>query len=70
MITLCIQYQIDQNKLSDFETYARNWPEPIRRCGGDLVGYFLPTKLAGSTNTALARVRFKDLTATSDIGKL
>ena len=45
MITLCIQYQIDHQKLSDFEKYARNWPEPIRRCGGELIGYFLPTKL-------------------------
>lgn len=63
MITLCIQYQIDHHKLSDFETYARHWPEPIRRCGGELIGYFLPTKLAGSTNTALALIRFKDLTA-------
>jgi hypothetical protein len=63
MITLCIQYQIDQNKLADFEAYARAWPEPIKRCGGDLIGYFLPTKLAGSTNTALALIRFKDLTA-------
>lgn len=34
MITLCIQYQIDRQKLSEFEQYARNWPEPIRRCGG------------------------------------
>ncbi|MBV9405950.1 MAG: NIPSNAP family protein [Acidobacteriaceae bacterium] len=63
MITLCIQYEIDHHKLADFERYARNWPEPIRRCGGELIGYFLPTKLAGSTNAALALIRFKDLTA-------
>lgn len=50
MITLCIQYQIDRHKLFDFEKYARNRPAPIRRCGGDLIGYFLPTKLAGRTN--------------------
>ena len=63
MITLCIQYQIDPHKLADFEKYARNWPEPIRRCGGDHIGYFLPTKLAGSTNTAIALIRFRDLAA-------
>ena|SRR5882757_8651052 len=63
MITLCIQYQIDRHKLADFEKYARRWPEPMRRCGGDLIGYFLPTKLAGSTNVALALIRFADLTA-------
>jgi hypothetical protein len=63
MITLCIQYEIDRHKLSDFESYARRWPEPIGRCGGDLIGYFLPTKLAGRTNVALALIRFPDLTA-------
>jgi hypothetical protein len=63
MITLCIQYQIDHHKLKEFEEYARNWPEPIRRCGGELIGYFLPTKLAGSTNAALALIRFQDLAA-------
>ncbi|HEY3837276.1 MAG TPA: NIPSNAP family protein [Bryobacteraceae bacterium] len=63
MITLCIQYQIDPHKLADFEAYARKWPEPIRRSGGELIGYFLPTKLAGSTNVALALIRFQDLAA-------
>jgi hypothetical protein len=63
MITLCIRYQIDHHKWADFEKYARNWPEPIRRCGGDLIGYFLPTKLAGSTNDAIALIRFRDLAA-------
>ncbi|HZS48879.1 MAG TPA: NIPSNAP family protein [Blastocatellia bacterium] len=63
MITLCIQYEIDHHKLSAFEQYAKNWPEPIRRCGGKLIGYFLPTKLAGKTNTAIALISFADLTA-------
>ncbi len=50
MITLCIQYQIDSQKLSEFEQYARNSPEPIKRCGGELIGYFLPrNSLAGRT---------------------
>jgi|ERR1700691_2196616 hypothetical protein len=63
MITLCIRYTIDIQKHSDFEQYARNWPEPIRRCGGELVGYFLPTKLAGATNIALALINFPNLAA-------
>ncbi len=63
MITLCICYTIDLHKTSDFEQYARRWPEPIRRCGGDLIGYFLPTKFAGPTNVAYALIRFKNLTA-------
>lgn len=63
MITVCIRYTIDIQKHSEFEQYARNWPEPIRRCGGELVGYFLPTKIAGPTNFALALINFPDLAA-------
>jgi len=63
MITLCIRYTIDQNQYQNFEAYARAWPDIIRRCGGDLVGYFHPTKLAGPTNTALALINFANLEA-------
>ena len=61
MITLCIRYTIDQNQYRNFEEYVRALPEPIRRCGGELVGYFLPTKLAGPTNLALALIKFSSL---------
>ena len=37
--------------------------EPIRRCGGDLIGYFLPTRFAGRTTDALALISFPDLAA-------
>ena len=63
MITLCIRYRIDMHKVKEFEQYARKWPEPIRRCGGELVGYFLPTKIAGPTNFALALINFPSLAA-------
>jgi hypothetical protein len=63
MITLCIRYQIDHNKQADFAAYARGLSEPIRRCGGDLIGYFLPTRFAGRTNEALALISFADLGA-------
>jgi NIPSNAP len=63
MITLCIRYELNQNKLRDFEAYARSLPEPIKRCGGDLIGYFLPTKFAGRTDQALALISFPDLAA-------
>jgi hypothetical protein len=62
MITICIRYTIDAHKHSDFEHYARTWPEPIRRCGGQLLGYFLPTKMAGATNLAYALINFPSLT--------
>ena len=35
----------------------------IPRCGGELVGYWLPTKLAGPTNSALALINFPTLAA-------
>ena len=63
MITLCIRYTIDMHKVADFERYARSWPEPIRRCGGELMGYFLPTKIAGPTNFALALINFPSTAA-------
>ena len=37
--------------------------EIIPRCGGDLVGYWLPTKFAGPTNLALALINFPSLAA-------
>jgi len=63
MITVCIRYTIDIRKHREFEQYARNWPEPIRRCGGELLGYFLPTRMAGPTNIAYALINFANLAA-------
>ena len=61
MITVCIRYTIDVHKHDDFERYARNWSQPIRRCGGELLGYFLPTRTAGATNIAYALINFASL---------
>jgi hypothetical protein len=63
MITLCIRYTLDISKLGDFGDYPRRFPEPIERCGGKLVGYYLPTKIAGPTNFALALIDFPSLAA-------
>jgi hypothetical protein len=63
MVTLCIRYVIDARKHKDFEEYARHWPAPIRRCGGQLIGYFLPTKSGGPTNIALALIEFPSVAA-------
>jgi NIPSNAP protein len=63
VITLSIRYTIDARKRSDFERYARALGSIIPRCGRDLVGYWLPTKYAGPTNTALALIDFPSLAA-------
>ena len=63
MMTLCIRYTLDANKLGDFEAYARALQQPIERCGGKSVVYYLPTKIAGPTNIALGLIEFPDLAA-------
>src|ERR1700683_392826 len=63
MIMRAIRYTLDISKLADFEDYARRFPEPIKRCGGTLVGYYLPTKIAGAMNFALALLDFPSLAA-------
>lgn len=63
MLTLCIRYTLDANKLGDFETYARALQQPIERCGGTVVGYYLPTKIAGPTNVAMGLIDFPNLAA-------
>lgn len=61
MLTLCIRYTLNPNKLADFEAYAHSLREPIERCGGKHVDYYLPTKIAGATNAALGLIDFPDL---------
>src|SRR6202034_1308918 len=41
-ITCVIRYQIDPFQRDMFKKYAENWGRIIPRCGGELVGYFLP----------------------------
>jgi hypothetical protein len=63
MITLSIRYTLAADKLADFEAYAEALQRPLKRCGGKLVGYYLPTKFAGPTNIALALIDFPSLAA-------
>jgi NIPSNAP protein len=41
-IACFIRYQIDPFQRDAFKTYAENWGRIIPRCGGNLIGYFLP----------------------------
>lgn len=41
-LTVFIRYEIDPFKRELFKTYAQAWGQIIPRCGGHLVGYFLP----------------------------
>jgi hypothetical protein len=58
-IACLIQYRIDPFQRDAFATYAANWGRIIPRCGGDLVGYFLPHE--GSNDIAWGLVAFDSL---------
>lgn len=58
-ITCVIRYQIDPFKREDFKTYAENWGRIIPRCGGHLLGYFLPYE--GTNDVAWGLIAFDSL---------
>jgi hypothetical protein len=58
---LCIRYTIDPNKLPDFKAYVEAELDVIRRSGGKILGYFLPTDFAGPTNEAYGLIDFLTL---------
>jgi hypothetical protein len=63
MITLFLRYTFNPNKIRDFRTYVDAELEPIRRSGGQIIGYFLPTEFAGPTNEACGLIDFESLAA-------
>jgi hypothetical protein len=56
-----IRYQIDPAQRDDFAEYAANWGRIIPRCGGYLVGYFLPYE--GTNDIAWGLIAFDSLTS-------
>jgi NIPSNAP len=60
-ITVVIRYIIDPFQREAFAQYARNWGPIIPKCGGKLVGYFLPYE--GTNNVALGLISFDSLAA-------
>ena len=58
-ITCFIRYQIDPFQREAFRHYAEAWGRIIPRCGGDLIGYFLPHE--GSNDTAWGLIGFDNL---------
>jgi len=60
-ITVFIRYQLDPFKRDQFEQYAKNWMTLIPKCGGDLVGYWMPHE--GTNNIAFALISFESLAA-------
>jgi hypothetical protein len=60
-ITCVIRYEIDPFQREAFARYAQNWGRIIPRCGGHLIGYFLPYE--GSNNIAWGLIAFDSLAA-------
>jgi hypothetical protein len=60
-ITCVIRYQIDPFQRDAFAEYAANWGRIIPRCGGRLVGYFLPHE--GTNDVAWGLISFANLAA-------
>src|SRR6266852_1063463 len=60
-VTVFIRYQLDPFRRAMFEEYAKRWLTIIPRCGGDLVGYWMPHE--GTNNIAFALISFENLAA-------
>jgi NIPSNAP len=60
-IACFIRYQIDPFQKDAFKQYAENWGRIIPRCGGHLLGYFLPYE--GTNDVAWGLIGFESLAA-------
>ncbi|MGC1522025.1 MAG: NIPSNAP family protein [Steroidobacteraceae bacterium] len=58
-IACFIRYQIDPFQRAAFQEYAAAWGRIIPRCGGHLLGYFLPHE--GTNDIAWGIIQFKSL---------
>ena len=58
-VTVFIRYEIDPFQREAFKAYAENWGRIIPKCGGNLVGYFLPHE--GTNDIAWGLISFPSL---------
>ena len=60
MAIICmIRYQIDPFQQEAFRQYAEKWGTIIPKCGGELVGYFVPFE--GTNDIAWGLIRFASM---------
>src|SRR6187399_1603582 len=60
-ITCFIRYRIDPFQRDAFAAYAAAWADIIPRCGGHLIGYFLPHE--GTNDVGWGLISFESLAA-------
>jgi len=63
MITLCVRYTFNADKIDALKTYVEAEQAPMSRSGGKTFGYFLPSDFAGPTNEAMWLIDFPSLAA-------
>jgi hypothetical protein len=63
MLTLCIRYTLDPNRIAEFREYVDQELPALRAAGGRIGGYWLPTDFAGPTNIAYGLIDFETLAA-------
>ena len=71
-ITCVIRYEIDPFQRDAFRQYAGNWGRIIPRCGGHLIGYFLPHEGTNDVAWGLIALRLagvvRSLPGTLEVG--
>jgi hypothetical protein len=60
-ITVFIRYTLDPFKRPAFESYAHRWLTIIPKCGGEVLGYWMPHE--GTDNIAWGLISFDSLAA-------
>jgi hypothetical protein len=60
-IACFIHYQIDPWQRDEFSKYAKAWGSIIPRCGGHLIGYFLPHE--GTNDIGWGLIAFESMAA-------
>jgi hypothetical protein len=60
-LTVFIHYRLDPFKRDAFEEYARRWLTIIPKCGGNVLGYWMPHE--GTNNIAYGLLSFESLAA-------
>ncbi len=59
MITCFLKYEVDADRIADFEVYAKMWIPLVEKFGGKHHGYFLPSE--GASDVAYALFSFPSL---------
>ena len=69
MMTLCIRYRFNPDRLGDIRDYFETEQQVIERNGGKIVGYFLPTDFAGPNDQAIGLIDIPSMAAYEEYRK-